>query len=452
MTTRPPYVRPTLLRHRSGLMNKLGPGTAAAPQDHVAGVPVDALLSAYGSPLFVYDEGRIRQTWRTLHQALAHRYPRVGLAWSYKTCYLGAICRIYHQEGALAEVVSGMEYRKARAAGVPVESIVYNGPNKDSETLTEALLGGGRVHLDHFEELARCERIAAAADRRPGVGLRLNIDTTSLPRWDRFGFHLDSGQAWDAVRRLVAGDRLRLTGLHCHLGTFVLDAHAYSEAARKLVAFANRLRRELGIVLDTIDLGGGFASPTRLRSQHLPTDQHTPTPAAYAEQITAALGELDYRPDELPTLLLETGRALIDEAGTLITRVVANKRLADGRRATVLDAGINTLFTALWFQHRLIPTTPAAGPAEPTMVVGPLCMNIDVVGHHVLLPPLPEGAPLLVWPVGAYNLSQSMQFIELRPAVCLVRPDGSHALIRRREELADLTGPERMPDWLGEAD
>ncbi len=82
------------------------------------------------------------------------------------------------------------------------------------------------------------------------------------------------------------------------------------------------------------------------------------------------------------------------------------------------------------------------------MVYGPMCMNIDVVGNNLMMPPIPVGQRLLVAPVGAYNVTQSMQFIELRPAVCVVRPDGSHDLIRRREVLEDLTGPERVPDWL----
>ena len=446
---RPAYTRPTLVRHRSGMTNKMGAGPSTQPQGTVAGVNVDALVEAYGSPVFVYEEASIRDKWRELHDALDRRYPRVALAWSYKTCHLDAICRIYHQEGALAEVVSGMEFRKARRNGIRVADIVYNGPNKDPQTLTEALVGGARVHIDHFDELARCEGIARAQGIRPAVGLRLNIHTATQPRWDRFGFNLDTGQAWDAVRRLMAGGVLRLTGLHCHLGTFILDARAYAEATRKLVAFANRLRSELGIVLDTIDLGGGFASRSRLRSQYLPSEQVTPSMAQYTEQIADALGGLDYPPDGLPTLILEAGRALIDEAGTLISTVVAHKRLADGRRAVVIDAGVNLLFTAYWYQHRLTPTRQTVGSPEPTMVYGPLCMNIDVVGQNIMLPPVSAGDRLLVAPVGAYNLSQSMQFIELRPAVCVVRPDGSHDLIRRREVLDDLVGPEQVPDWLG---
>lgn len=137
------------------------------------------------------------------------------------------------------------------------------------------------MHIGHFDELACSEGIAEKHACRPAVSIRLNLETTSLPRWDRFGFHVDNGQARDAVRRLPAGGRLRLTGLHVHPGTFILDARAFAEATRKVVAFANHLRSELGIVLDTLDLGGGLTSRNRLHSQYLPSDQYVPSLAEY---------------------------------------------------------------------------------------------------------------------------------------------------------------------------
>jgi diaminopimelate decarboxylase len=441
------YQRPTLLRHRSGAMNKIGL-PALRPVRSLDGIPVEQLAETYGSPCFVYSERTIRQRYRELRDALQLRWPKVQLAWSYKTCYLDAICRVYHAEGSWAEVVSDMELHKALLNGVPMHRVVFNGPMKTAAALEAALLGGARVHIDHFDELSQIEQIARQHDLRPGVALRLNIDTGGQPKWDRFGFNLDSGQAWDAVRRLLGGDRLRLTGLHCHLGTFIVDAGAYQEAAQKLVAFANRLRSELGVTLDYLDLGGGFASKARLRSQYLPGEQVSPSFSQYAEAITDGLRGLDYPHDQLPTLILEAGRALIDDAGTLITSVVANKRLADGRKAVVLDAGVNVLFTSYWYKHDIVPTTELHGVPEPTVLYGPLCMNIDVVCEHLMLPPLDVGSRLLVQPVGAYNVTQSMQFIHLRPAVVLIGLHGQHAAIRRAETLDDLRGPESVPDWL----
>lgn len=447
-TAKPRYERPTLLVHRSGLMNKMGGAPALRPTTDIDGVPVDELITAYGSPCFVYSERVLRERARSLKDAFTRRWPRVQVAWSYKTMYLDAVCRIFHDEGAWAEVVSGMELRKAQRNGVPLDQVVFNGPHKDPAALEAALLGGSKIHVDHYDELAQIEAIATKHDLRPNVGLRLNVDTGTQPRWDRFGFHLDSGQAWDAVRRMVGGGIVRIEGLHCHLGTYVQDTGAYREAAAKIARFANRLRSELGIEIAYVDVGGGFASSSQLKGQYLPSEQTTPSFAQYAEAITDGLAALDAPPEALPLLILETGRALVDDAGWLITSVVANKRLADGRRAMVVDAGVNLLFTAYWYTHKLVPAKAVSGVPEPTVVYGPLCMNIDVVNDKALLPPMEPGDPLVIHPVGAYNVTQSMQFIELRPAVALVGVNGEHGLIRRAEILDDLTRPEMVPAWL----
>jgi diaminopimelate decarboxylase len=445
---RPPYERPSLLRHRAGTLNKMGGLPALRPESHIDGVPVDELVAAYGSPVFVYSERTLVEKVHELGDALRSRWPRVELAWSYKTCYLDAVCRVFHREGAMAEAVSGMEVEKARRNGVESRRIVFNGPHKTRADLRDAFESGVRVNIDHYEELALAEAVAAELGLRPAVGLRLNTQVGSVPRWDRFGFNLEGGQAWDAVRRLVAGGRLRLTGLHCHLGTFILDTDAYRQAAARLAGFANRLRDDLDITIDTLDLGGGFASRARLKSQVLAAAQITPALGQYAEAITDGLAALTCAPADLPLLLLETGRALVDEAGTLVATVIANKRLADGRRAVVLDAGVNVLFTSFWYRHDVVPCAEVPGTPEPTVLFGPLCMNIDVVRDHIMMPPLRPGSRVLIRPVGAYNVTQSMQFIHLRPAVCMISRDGRHDVIRRKETLDDLVIGEAVPAWV----
>jgi len=448
MTSLPRYERPSIQRHRSGLMNKIGAAPALRPQETIDGVSVETLVEQYGSPLFVYSQRTLERKVRDLRDQLTRRWPHVRIAWSYKTCYLDAVCQVFHREGSWAEAVSGMEVRKALRNGVPMSRVVFNGPHKDDATLTEALVGGAIVNMDHFDEIARCEAIAEEKGISPGVGIRLNLAAGSAPKWDRFGFNVDSGQAWDAVRRIVGGGRLHVVGLHCHIGTYIQDADAYRDAAAQVARFANRLRAELGIAVEYVDLGGGFASRANLKGAYLPGAQTTPSMSQYAEAIADGLRVLDCPQDELPTLIVETGRALVDDAGTMIASVVANKRLADGRRAVVLDAGVNVLFTSYWYQHELVPTAPFYGVPEPTVVLGPLCMNIDVVCDQIVLPPLDVGAHLLVRPVGAYNVTQSMTFIHLQPAVVMIGNDGRHAVIRRSQTLEDLCAPESVPSWI----
>jgi len=445
---KPLYERPTLVRHQMGMMNKFARAQAIRPLTEIAGVSVDELVAAYGSPLFVFSEIEIVRRYRELRDFLSLRYPRVRLAWSYKTNYLDAVCKVFQREGAVAEVVSTMEYDKALRLGFRADEIHFNGPDKPAEVLERALSAGTIIHIDHFDELAEVEAIARRLKLRPRVALRLNLAVSSAPTWSRFGFNLENGQARDAARRLIAGGALELAGLHCHIGTFILDAGAYREMAEKVAGFANELRRDAGVILDFLDLGGGFASPNTLKAQYLPGEQASPSFSRYVEAIADGLSSLAYPPQDMPTLILETGRALIDEAGSLIATVRANKRLPDGRRALIVDAGVNVLFTSFWYNHDVVPAQPFRGMPEPTVIYGPLCMNIDVMRESLVFPPMHVGDRLVFRNVGAYNVTQWMQFITYRPAVAMVSRRGEHGQIRRREDLDALVRYEEIPGWL----
>ncbi len=165
-TTLPAYERPTLLRHQMGLMNKFGRAQAPKPLTHIDGVSVDELVARYGSPLFVFSEQSLVGRYHDLRQAFARRYAKVRLAWSYKTNYLQAICRVFHREGSWAEVVSPMEYDKALHTGVPSDRIHFNGPFKPDDAIEKAVRGDSPIHLDSFDELHRVERIADRLGKR----------------------------------------------------------------------------------------------------------------------------------------------------------------------------------------------------------------------------------------------------------------------------------------------
>jgi len=139
---------------------------------------------------------------------------------------------------------------------------------------------------------------------------------------------------------------------------------------------------------------------------------------------------------------------LVDDAGYLLGSVIANKRLSDGRRATILDFGVNILFTAFWYEHTISPAQPCSQYGEDTILYGPLCMNIDVVREHIKLPPLNRGDQVVVHRVGAYNMTQWMQFITLRPNVVMLDMEGKPHLIRAAETLEHLSHNELMPAYL----
>src|ERR1700712_767297 len=370
------------------------------------------------------------------------------MAWSYKTNYNEAVCRVFHKHGAWAEVVSPFEYEKALRCGVAPEHIHWNGPYKPDDVAEKAIRNGTIIHVDNFDEIVRMEAIAKRNNCRPRVAIRVNMAIEGMQAWSRFGLNLESGQARDAVRRILAGNTLELVGLHAHIGTFVLEPAAYATAANKLARFANELLSEYKIKLSFIDVGGGFASPNSLKGQYLGGEQAAPSFARYADAITQALTVLEYPANERPTLVLEAGRALVDTAGYLITTVLASKRQPDGPRGLILDAGVNLLFTSFWYNHNVQPAQETRGTPEATVLYGPLCMNIDVLRENVKLPPLSAGERLVFRNVGAYNTTQWMQFITLRPAVVMIGAHGEVSVIRRAETVEDMRALEQVHEWL----
>lgn len=442
------YESPSIQKMNTGLMNKFGTRTDYEPVKHIDGVSVHSLMSQYGSPLFVLSERTIRSNFQNAVRAFITRYPKVQFAWSYKTNYLNAVCRIFHQEGSWAEVVSGFEYRKAIGNGVPGNKIIFNGPGKTNEELEMAANNGSLIHIDHFDELYQLIEISDKLKRKPRVAIRVNMDTGVYPVWDRFGFNYENEQAWNALNKIAASGKMELIGLHCHIGTFMLSVDAYATAVKKLGDLAWKCRTQLNATIQYIDLGGGFPSTNTLRGSFLPGTDNVPSVDEFAEVITRELLLLGIPPAELPLLILESGRVLVDDAGYLLSTVLANKWLSDGRRATILDAGVNVLFTSFWYDHKITPAQDFTQHTEDIVLYGPLCMNIDVIRQSVNLPILNRGDKVVIHKVGAYNMTQWMQFIQMRPNVVLIDEQGHTHLIREAEKPEYIEQQERVPDHL----
>lgn len=446
------YEKPVITRLVAGLINKFGcsPSIDRRVRERIDGVAVDSLVAAHGSPLFVFSERTLLRTVRRVRNAYTSRYPGTVLGWSYKTNYLKAVCALMHREGSLAEVVSVMEYEKARALGVAGSDIIFNGPLKPLPALRRAVAEGALINADHGDELDDLAAIAEERGETLAIGLRLNLDAGIQPQWSRFGFNLETGRAMEAVGRMAACGRLRLRALHCHIGTFILDPEAYGRQIAKMLAFAYAVEERFGFRIDTLDIGGGLPSRNRLKGTYLPADVAVPPVEDYADAVGAALAE-HLKPDHRPRLIVESGRALVDEAGLLITTAVASKRLPDGTQTYICDAGVNLLYTSTWYAYNVEIDRPVPGPREPAVLCGPLCMNIDVIHERVQLPALPRGTRLILGPVGAYNITQWMQFIAYRPAVVLIGEGGAVEVIRHGERLEDVEGGERLPERLAPA-
>ncbi|WP_457623334.1 alanine racemase, partial [Persephonella sp.] len=273
------YEKPVITKLETGFMNKFGssPLYARKIRKDIDGVLISDLVEKFGSPLFVISERKLRERYRKIYQAFSSRYPNVLFGWSYKTNYLKAVCSVLHQEGAIAEVVSAFEYEKARNLGIEGENIIFNGPHKPIDILEKAAKESAMIHIDHFDEIQDLEKVADKLDQKIKVAIRVNMDTGIHPQWDRFGFNLETGQAMDAVKRIATGGKLILNGLHCHIGTFILEPEAYGKEVEKLVKFGYEIEDNFGFKIEYIDIGGGFPSKNKLKGTYLPPDVLIPS-------------------------------------------------------------------------------------------------------------------------------------------------------------------------------
>lgn len=441
------YVRPSIRKVSLTDIGKFkSDHLKTSPAKKIEGMAVKNLVRDYGSPLFVVSEDILRRCYREIFQAFARRWPQTTIAYSYKTNYLSGICAILHQEGAWAEVVSGFEYEIARRLGLKGEMIVFNGPYKKPEEMNRAFKEKASVNLDSFDELKTAGEVAETLGRKVRVGIRLNMQL-NYPAWDKFGFSFEQGEAHEACRRVLQHKYLQLAGLHCHAGTYIIDVGVYRRMAENMTALANKIKDEVGLEMEYLDIGGGFPSNNTLNAQLMPGNTICPPVEQYAEAVCSVMGKNLDTFKKIPRLILEPGRSVVDECMYLLTRVVSVKERNNSNRAIIVDAGVNILSSSYYYRYEMASDREAAETLEEVDVYGSLCMQIDVIRKTVPLPYVQAGDIITVKNVGAYNFTQSMQFIYPRPAVILLN-EGKIDLLRRAEKYEDIKGPESVPERL----
>ena len=448
---RRPYEPPRLTPLSIGAIGKHQVHDVAAIATLDTGHDVRALMAEYGSPLFTISEERLRQDFRDFKKTFTLKGIETTVAYSYKTNYLPAVINILHDEGAWAEIVSGMEYELARVLGVKGRHIVFNGPHKTPEELEAAIGQDVLINIDSFDELKKVIAVAEGMNATARVGIRINFKYGTQP-WTKFGFNHDDGSSFKALEKIAACPALKLEALHNHCGTFQLDTRIYARAAKVLIANAKKAR-DLGLAPEIADFGGGFPSANTLKPAWQPETGNVTSDGNHADFAAAILKPILEAKDLFggkPRVILEPGRAIVDCCMQLACSVITRKELADGQMALIVDAGVNLLPTAAWYDHDVQPVSnehTGGGLLQPTRIFGPLCMQIDVVRESAMMPALDPGDPVVIGNVGAYCLSQSMQFIQTRPAVVLLGEDGVD-VIRRKETWRDVFALDDVPERL----
>lgn len=413
-------------------------GCRARAELALAGVPASELAARFGTPLYVFDAGVLRQRVAAVRTALG---PRVELLWSVKANPSLAVTRCLRLAGAGAEVASLGELHLAIAAGHAPGELRFAGPGKtEAEIHAATALGLGCFHAESDAEIDAIAAAAHAAGRRTAVAIRTNLPDELAGSRLRMGgrssrFGVDADQVPDLLRRFADHADVRLAGLHVYAGTQCFDAAAFVRHATALVEHATRWERDTGVPLDELDLGGGFGIG-------LYAGDPTFDLAAAGQGIQALVAAHD-RPGR--RWFVELGRYLAAPAGVYLARVVATKR-SGGERHAVLDGGLHHaaaaagMGTVLKRAPLLVHAAGLQATAHEAVTVGgPLCTPADQFAERLALPPLAPGDLVAVLRAGAYGLTFSPHgFLgHPTPAEVLVG-DGPPRLVRRRGDPLDV--------------
>jgi len=401
----------------------------------VENVPLSDIAQRFGTPCYVYSHAALADGFRRFEEALA--------GCSHQVCYAVkansslAVLNLFARMGAGFDIVSGGELRRVLAAGGDVSKVVFSGVGKTAAEMRQALEAGILCfNVESEAELIRLNEVARETGRTAPISLRVNpdVDPKTHPyistglKQSKFG--VTYADALALYRKAAGMPGLRITGLDCHIGSQLTEVSPFIAAAEKVLALADALARE-GIALEHLDLGGGLG-----------IRYHDETPPSIADYATALKGMMQGRREKL---LVEPGRALVGNAGVLLTRVEYLKHGAE-KHFAIVDAAMNDLMRpALYDAYHDIREAERRGiPAQRYEVVGPVCESGDFLGRDRELAVI-QGDVLAVMSAGAYGMSMSSNY-NTRPRAAEVMVDGGMVkVIRERETVEQLFAGEYLP-------
>lgn len=400
-------------------------------------IPLEAIARDVGTPFYCYSCATLERHFRAFQEPL-EGVPHL-ICFSVKSNANLAVLRVFLQQGAGLDVVSGGELYRALKAGADPKKIVFAGVGKSVREMEEALRADILLlNVESEQELLALDRVAGHGRTKAPVALRINPDihprthpyiSTGL-RKSKFGIPFE--RAIEVYRMARALEHIDPVGVHCHIGSQILELDPFVESLRRIRALVAELRKE-SIPVTYLDLGGGLGITYE--------DEAPPPPGKYVEALLEELEGVDC------TLILEPGRVLVGNAGVLVTRVLYVKRGAD-KSFFVVDAGMNDCIRpSLYGAYQAVwPVLQREGEKILGDVVGPICESGDFLAKDRLLPPLEPGDLVAVMSTGAYGFAMASNY-NSRPRSAEVLVKGAKKwVVRARETYEDIVKGESIPE------
>lgn len=404
------------------------------------------IAEKFGTPVYVTNEQRVRDNYRRLKSALDRQYPKNKIFYACKANTNLSILKILLQEGANIDAVSAGEIFLAKKAGFSGSQLLYTGTSVSDNELEYAANSGAVVNIDALYQLEALPKIA----KKTRVSFRINPEVGAghhdhcITAGKDAKFGIWGNEAVKAYRIAKEKD-LEPVGIHMHIGSGVMSPAPFAAAVKKLLQIAGRVKKEVGIDFEFIDIGGGFGVPYKNGEAPLDLGGFFKTVVGVFKDGLAehSLGE--------PVLHIEPGRYLVADSTILLTKV-AGVKSTPYKKFVGVDAGFNVLVRPAKYgsYHEIIPTkNPSAKKTETFDIAGPLCESGDLLANDRKLPPLKKGDVLAVLDAGAYGFSMSSRY-NSRPLCGEVLVNGDRIeKIRETERFEDLLDNQTLASWLG---
>ncbi len=404
------------------------------------GFSVKELAQKYDTPLYVLSENRIRENYTRLYAALLNEYKYVRVYYAAKANSNLTVLRILQAEGAYLDTVSPGEVYMGLSSGFSPDRLLFTGTSVRNDELEMLASANITVNVDSISELERYLKFTVppvlSVRVNPEVGAGHHSHCITAGPESKFGLWEDETiQAYAIAQRA----RVERFGIHMHIGSGILELEPYVLAVEKLLSIAKRVHDEVGINFEFIDIGGGLGVPYKPEDKELDLTE-------FAKKV---VGSFKTKVKEYglgkPFLCVEPGRYLVCDACILLTAVNTVK-VTPSRKFVGVDAGFNTLMRPTMYgsYHPLLVANKLdAADKETYDVVGPICESGDALAKDRALPLVEEGDLLAVLNAGAYGFSMSSQYNSRPRAAEVMIRQGKDVLVRKREELGDLTVSQR---------